>query len=341
MTKTSNAIRGALAAGVLLLGASAASAQVIGSDLMVANGLAGVGNPSFLQRYSGANGQFLGSFLLGGPQNGAVTVRYGMDGSLYVGSETVGQINRYNPNSGAFINTVVPNNVDSSARFAFGTDGNLYFLRGTTTYSIERVNAITGAPVGTFVSTANSGLVGAPSDMTFGPDGHLYVANGDNIRRYDGVTGAPLGAFVAPGSGGLTNALALQFLPDGSLLASNVGTVPGNILHYDGTTGAFLGVFASGNGLSVPYGMAIGPDGLLYVASKFTDSILRFNATTGGFVDTFVAMTAGHAPTFIAFTPTPIPEPPSLVLAGFAGVGIFASSQRYRAKVCPTTCPVN
>lgn len=337
MTKTSNATRGALAAGLLLLGASAASAQVIGSDLMVANS-SGFGMPSFLQRYSGANGQYLGPFLQNGPSSEARTVRYGPDGSLYVSRETLQQIDRYNPNSGLFINTIVGNNVDINARFAFGADGNLYYFRPGAVYSIERVNAITGQPAGTFVSTASGELNNAPNDMTFGPDGHLYVANGNNVRRYDGTTGASLGEFVTPGSGGLQRGFALQFLPDGDLLVAN-GAVPGNILRYDGMTGTSLGVFVTGNGLSLPGGMAIGPDGLLYVASTLGNSILRFNVTTGGFVDTFVSSTAGGQPRYIAFTPTPIPEPSSLMLASLAGMGLKLM-RRSRHKVARSTYPV-
>lgn len=332
--------RRTLAAGLLLLIASTADAQVIGSDLMVTNGLAGVSTQSFFQHYSGATGQYLGTFLQGSQANGSATLRYGPDGSLYVGTETGQQIRRYNPNSGALISTVVPNNVNSSARFAFGADGNLYFSRPGPgfTGSIERVNAITGAPAGTFVPA--SGELFSPSEMTFGPDGHLYVANGNNVRRYDGTTGTSLGAFVTPGSGGLTSATALQFLPDGSLLVSNLGDFPGNILRYDGITGASLGVFASANELAGPCGMAIGPDSMLYVVSRSTDSILRFNATTGGFVDTFVAMTAGNAPLFIAFTPTPIPEPSSLLMVGFAALGLKAL-RRHRPNIGRMTCRVN
>ncbi|MEN8144181.1 MAG: NHL repeat-containing protein [Gemmatimonadota bacterium] len=40
-------------------------------------------------------------------------------------------------------------------------------------------------------------------------------------------------------------------------------------------------------GLSAPTGVAIGPDGLLYVSSSGTDQILRYDPDTGGFLDVF------------------------------------------------------
>ena len=63
-----------------------------------------------------------------------------------------------------------------------------------------------------------------------------------------------------------------------------------SILRYDDATGAFLGVFvASGSGgLDTPQGMAIGPDGNLYVSSQSTAQILRYNGTTGAFLGVFV-----------------------------------------------------
>ena len=66
------------------------------------------------------------------------------------------------------------------------------------------------------------------------------------------------------------------------LLVSSEST--NNVLRYDGTTGAFIDVFASGGGLeiSLPEGLALGPDGNLYVGSFFTNGVLRYDGTTGG-----------------------------------------------------------
>ncbi|TWU33853.1 LamG-like jellyroll fold domain-containing protein [Novipirellula artificiosorum] len=46
-------------------------------------------------------------------------------------------------------------------------------------------------------------------------------------------------------------------------------------------------------GLWSPRGMAFGPDGNLYVSSSDTDSVLRYDGTTGTFIDEFVAAGSG------------------------------------------------
>src|SRR5207248_7986798 len=109
---------------------------------------------------------------------------------------------------------------------------------------------------------------------------------------------------------------------DGRLLVSgNTTGANDKVLQFDAATGAYLGVFAQGNGLSTPMGLALGPDGNLSVTSFGTNFIKRFNGTTGAFIDTF-ATTANATPTFITFTPFPVPEPSSLLCGGLAAAGL-------------------
>jgi len=46
-------------------------------------------------------------------------------------------------------------------------------------------------------------------------------------------------------------------------------------------------------GLSQPLGLVFRPDGNLYVASNITDEVLRYNGTTGAFIDVFVSAFSG------------------------------------------------
>jgi len=114
----------------------------------------------------------------------------------------------------------------------------------------NKINVYAGG-TGEFVRTWTTTL-GAQA-VVIGPDGDVYVAeeNLDRVMRYDGFTGVLRGPFV-----------------------------------FDDF--ATPGVDESG-GLDGPTSVAFGPDGSFYVASFETDSILRYDATTGAFIDVFVA----------------------------------------------------
>src|ERR1041385_7728531 len=70
------------------------------------------------------------------------------------------------------------------------------------------------------------------------------------------------------------------------------------VFRFNETNGALLDQFIPNtNGppgqLSLPHGLAFGPDGNLYVASAGNDSVLRFNGTNGLFLSTFVTNASG------------------------------------------------
>ena len=67
--------------------------------------------------------------------------------------------------------------------------------------------------------------------------------------------------------------------------------------------GDFIEVFASEPALSRPDGMVLGPDGHLYVSSEHGQSVLRFDATTGDFIDVFAGKNLS-TPVKSAFKPT-------------------------------------
>jgi len=120
----------------------------------------------------------------------------------------------------------------------------------------------------------------------------------NSIRRYDEITGAFLGTFISAGSGGLSAPHRGIFGLDGNFYVASANN--DCILRYNGQTGAFVDVFIQNGAKGLPAGtldypvdLTIGPDGSLYVSSQLNDSILRFNANTGTFMDSFVLSGSG------------------------------------------------
>ena len=65
-------------------------------------------------------------------------------------------------------------------------------------------------------------------------------------------------------------------------------------------------VAAGSGGLNGPTGIIAGPDGNIYVSSQFDNSVLRYDGTTGEFIDAFVAPGSGGlaGPIYLVFGPT-------------------------------------
>jgi streptogramin lyase len=97
----------------------------------------------------------------------------------------------------------------------------------------------------------------------------------------------------------------------GKLYVGDAGA--NDIARYDAATGAFIDVFVpAGSGgmgqeFGVPQEFNFGPDGNLYVASPptaaTTSKVLRFNGTTGAFIDVFVGSDAVSNPSGLTFGP--------------------------------------
>jgi len=69
------------------------------------------------------------------------------------------------------------------------------------------------------------------------------------------------------------------------LLAAFAGDV---IVRYNSTLGTFS-TFATDPSMDGPSAMVYGPDGNLYVLNEFSRNVLRFNGTTGAFIDEFIS----------------------------------------------------
>jgi sugar lactone lactonase YvrE len=191
----------------------------------------------------------------------------------------------------------------------FGPDGNFY-VAGRYTNDVQKYDGKTGAYLGEVVPSGSFGLHCAWG-LKFGPDGNLYVSGvmSQNVVRYNMTTGA-IDEFVSSSSGsfvtvGLYSYKGMAFDALGNLYVCTTGDNPG-VLRFQGPNGASPGSPLPAPGqtgaLFVPPGsqgltgigtLGFGPDGNLYLCGGGTNSVLRYNGTTGAYIDAFVAAGSG------------------------------------------------
>ncbi len=271
-------------------------------------------------RYNEVTGANEGVFV--NPGNNLLSptgITFGPDGNLYLtstlGPNSQGSILKYNGQTGAFMGSFATAPGYNAPRgLRFGPDGNLYAVEHDG--QVYRYNGTTGAFIDVFAS-----LGGVPGfiDLTFGADGNLYVSDDENnaVQKFNGANGTYLGAFTSGAS--MNKPKGVRFGPDNNLYVSD--TYNNRVLRFDGSTGAFMNVFASGNGLNLPQGIEFRPDGLLYVVG-LDPSVRRFDDSTGAFFDAFVTDPANLTqPQFMAFSPTAVPEPATILLLGCTCLG--------------------
>jgi len=253
--------------------------------------------------------------LLRHPRN----VALGPDGSLYIVDQQNHSIRRVTPDG--IITTVAGTGTSGfsgdggladQARLsfpsdvAFAPDGSLY-IADVNNHRIRRVapggliSTVAGTGISSFSGDggpADQANLRLPSGVALGPDGSLYIADHGNqrIRRV-----APNGLITTvAGDGGPAGQARLflpndvAFAPDGSLYIADTGNHRIRRITPDGiiTTVAGTGTLGyTGDGgpadqaqLSSPHGVALGPDGSLYISDAFNHSIRR--VTPGGLIST-------------------------------------------------------
>jgi streptogramin lyase len=214
----------------------------------------------------------------------------GPDGNVYVSGLSSGNVLRYNPTTGAFLDQFAAGGTAASG-MAFGPDGHLY-VGDATLRTVRRYHGTTGAFIDDFVTVGLGGII-EPEGLTFGPDGHLYVGDytNDAVYKYNGSNGAFIGIFTtgtAP-----RDPEDFVFGPDGNLYVAS--DRDHKVLRYNGTTGAYMGDFVTANsgGLDNAQGVGFGPDGNFYVSSWKDDAVFRYNGTSGAFIDVYVSTGLG------------------------------------------------
>jgi streptogramin lyase len=120
--------------------------------------------------------------------------------------------------------------------------------------------------------------------------------------RLDGQTGELLGSFTQGGPQLSKYGFTLGL--DGNTYIGGWDGEGDAVARYDSETYEFQDFFVprGSGGLSVPQGMTFGPDGHLYVASRATQNVLRYDGKTGEFIDVF-ASGRMYRPVGITFGP--------------------------------------
>ena len=194
--------------------------------------------------------------------------------------------------------------IGDSWGIAIGPDSNLY-LCDYFRNSVKRYGGTTGVYIHDFIAGGALGVgdviysdygsaaggLGAPVGLAFLPDGNLYVSSNrgpaeGSIVRYNGATGASLGGSIL--SGYLSQGII--YGADGKMYYSIYPS--GEIRQYDPITQTDISFVHPGQpNQGSARQFAFGPDGNLYVTSQETNSVRRYNGSTGAFIDDFVAST--------------------------------------------------
>jgi Domain of unknown function (DUF4347)/Bacterial Ig domain/SMP-30/Gluconolactonase/LRE-like region len=151
-----------------------------------------------------------------------------------------------------------------------------------TDNNVYRVNSTTGAVTATY----NTGL--ANDGIAVAPNGNVYVADYYNTRiRYYSPSGALINDFSTNGK----TPQGLTFGPDGQLY---VTTTASSVERYDPDGSNHTTFIPAGSGgLNNAKAITWGPDGNAYVTSYFNSKVLRFDGSTGAFLNVFATGSGG------------------------------------------------
>ena len=168
------------------------------------------------------------------------------------------------------------------------------------------------------------GNVGAPQDLAFDQAGNLYASSGLNFGPPNVITKFTPGGVSSnfASGGGLSNPAGLAFDKSGNLFVASAN----NNTIYRFTPGGVESIFASGGLLNDPAQLAFDSAGNLFVGNEFPGASSIDKFTPGG-VGSLFATTPGR-PLALAFQPTAVPEPASLVMLVTGVLGILALAHR-------------
>lgn len=314
--------RGRWAAGAVL-GVLIAAGPAAGQDLYTSSLLS-----DEVLRFNSTTGAFISAFVGAGSGglDGPEGIAFGPDGNLYVAAEYSHSIHRYNGTTGAPLGTLATGLTDPND-IMFGPGGLLYYVDHFSD-RVRRYDVVAGTELAPIM--LSDGAHHSHS-ITFGPDGLIYMGLLDGgptpstIRRLDPVTLTDLGTLVTLPT--FTGIFGLAFLPDGSLAVGD--NFSGGIYRFNGVSGAPLPDLAAPGSISAPFGMRIGPDGLLYVCSGGL-GVQRFDPVTFASLGGFIS--GGEGEGRLPFAPawSAVPAPGGAAALALVGLGCVAWRRRRR-----------
>jgi hypothetical protein len=184
---------------------------------------------------------------------------------------------RYDLDTGS-LSGVIPGNWLAPLEF-----GDERFLAASSAGSrVAEFNARTEEKLFEFVAQG-------PRALLFAPNGDLLVSSVSDysVRRYDAVTGAFLGVLIPSDVfGSLPRSMTIG--PNGDLFVADGGTV----LRFNVVTGELIEPFLKNRPFETSASsIEFSPhDGHLYVASRWLNSVLRFDGQSGEFLGTFCSV---------------------------------------------------
>ena len=173
---------------------------------------------------------------------------------------------------------------------------------------------VTDQAITTVSATGASSIVAGSSytlNLSADEDATSWVINwGDGTIETVGGNPSSVTHTYAAGYIGLTLDISVSATDASGTVFNNDLIAPTTFLtgeglyRYDGSGGSFTQTFSGGE-LTNPYVVMVGPDGLLYVGGHTSDNVVRYDATTGAYVDTFIAAGSGglDAAAGLAFGP--------------------------------------
>ncbi|MCA9278029.1 MAG: hypothetical protein H6815_04485 [Phycisphaeraceae bacterium] len=240
-------------------------------------------------RYDGTTGAFIDAFVPSGSGglDRPVNLVFGPDGNLYVVNFGPGNIKRFDGQTGAFIDTFFSDTfyLEEPVTMLF-TNGFAYVL-GNDTQNLVELNATTGA----YIRQIGAGTMRYAHDMVLSPTGTLFVATENYtqgpLQEWNIQSGALLNSFASTTEVSLATGVAIG--PNDDIFMSD--WYDREVERYDAATHAHLGAFIADQDLVGPGSLEFRPDGMVYVSGS--SGVRRYDATTGAFVDVFIATGSG------------------------------------------------